>query len=138
MSNHDTPQSFFKSVAKDLAFQPDQGANDPDNEIKSFTVRLPAYQMLVVDALASAAAMTRQNFLAALIDSSIGQAAAGLAAGFNPESEPDQAAFSFVFEERFKSLPIKSQEYLIDATSAAVGLACIPFDVVLAQMGERS
>lgn len=136
MIKYDSPQGFFKHVAKDLATSHD--FDDPSyDELKTVTVRLPAYQLLVIDALASAASMTRQNFVSGLINTSIGQAASGLASGFNSDLDPESAAVKFAFDERFNALPLKSQEYLFDVACAAVGLGTTTFEEAVSQMGEH-
>ncbi|XID76132.1 hypothetical protein ACF3NA_11025 (plasmid) [Alkanindiges sp. WGS2144] len=93
----------------------------PEYELKPITLRLPAYQIAVIDAVASAGEMTRQEFLSHLFESSIGGAFIGLASGFSPSTSQEEAGTTLLNTTYFLALSEVARRFLIDTSFASLG-----------------
>ena len=110
----------------------------PEYESKPITVRLPAYQLAAIDALASVGHMTRQEFLSNLIESSIGEAIVGLAEGLTPHDVSGNVVNDFLTAPAFQSLIDPARLFIFHSAIAALGhepYEEISMDEALSTMG---
>lgn len=137
------PQNHFYSIGSKLFEEMVEHAESlspstPDYESKPFTVRLPAYQLSAIDALASVAQMTRQEFISNLIESAIGESIVGLAQGLNPDDFSHNGVDSFLTSPVFESLVPPARAFIVHSSIAALGhepMESISFEDAISKMG---
>ena len=137
------PQNHFYSIGSKLFEEMIEHAeslspSSPDYESKPFTVRLPAYQLAAIDALAAVGQMTRQEFLSNLIESSIGEAIVGLAEGLTPHDVSGNVVNDFLTAPAFQSLIDPARLFIFHSAIAALGhepYQEISMDEALSSMG---
>lgn len=137
------PQNHFYKIGASLFEEMVEHAEStspvsPDYESKAFTLRLPAYQLAAIDALAAVGQMTRQEFLFNLIKSAIGEAIVGLAEGLTPHDVSGNVVNDFLTAPAFQSLIDPARLFIFYSAIAALGhepYEEISMDEALSTMG---
>lgn len=96
---------------------------DPVIESRATTIRLPSFKIDALDTVAREIGLTRQDFLATLIESALGDAITGFSHGFGEnftDYQPEHYALKWVNDLEHSS--DSSRAYLLSAVEQSLGL----------------
>ena len=134
------PENHFRTIANRLLtdeIEQQRISDDPEHELKPFTIRLPAYQLSAIDANADVAEMSRQEFMNHLFESAFGSVVVGFASGLFPSSDDLSAFESFMAHTNFNTSKA-AYSFIQNTGEASLGMEFISMDNALQKMGVKN